>query len=32
MTTHPGDRELDVVLRDGTTAHLCPATPADAPA
>jgi RimJ/RimL family protein N-acetyltransferase len=32
MTTHSGDRELDVVLRDGTTAHLCPATPVDAPA
>jgi RimJ/RimL family protein N-acetyltransferase len=32
MTTHPGDRELDVVLRDGSTVHLCPAKPADAPA
>jgi RimJ/RimL family protein N-acetyltransferase len=32
MTTHPGDRELDVVLRDGSTAHVCPAKPADAPA
>jgi RimJ/RimL family protein N-acetyltransferase len=32
MTTHRGDRELDVVLRDGSTAHMCPAKPADAPA
>jgi hypothetical protein len=32
MTTHPGDRELDVVLRDGSSVHLCPAKPADAPA
>ncbi len=32
MTTHPGDRELDVVLRGGSTVHVCPARPADAPA
>ena len=32
MATHLGDRELDVVLRDGSTAHVCPAKPADAPA
>jgi RimJ/RimL family protein N-acetyltransferase len=32
MTTHPGDRELDVVLRDGSTVHVCPAKPADGPA
>jgi RimJ/RimL family protein N-acetyltransferase len=32
MTTHPGSRELDVVLRDGSTVHVCPAKPADAPA
>jgi RimJ/RimL family protein N-acetyltransferase len=32
MTTHPGSREGDVVLRDGSIAHVCPAKPADAPA
>jgi RimJ/RimL family protein N-acetyltransferase len=32
MTTHPDDREVDVVLRDGSTAHVCSAKPADAPA
>jgi len=32
MTTRPGDRELNVVLRDGSTAPVCPAKPADAPA
>ena len=32
MTTHPGGREADVVLRDGSTVHVCPAKPADAPA
>jgi RimJ/RimL family protein N-acetyltransferase len=32
MATHPGDRELKVVLRDGSTVHVCPAKPADAPA
>ena len=32
MTTHPGSREIDVVLRDGSVVHLSPAKPADAPA
>jgi RimJ/RimL family protein N-acetyltransferase len=32
MSNYPGDRELDVVLRDGSTAQVCPAKPADAPA
>jgi len=32
MPTHPGDRERDVVLRDGTTVRVGPANPADAPA
>jgi RimJ/RimL family protein N-acetyltransferase len=32
MTTHPGSRELDVVLRDGSIVHVSPAKPADAPA
>lgn len=32
MATHPGSREVDVVLRDGSIVHVCPATPADAPA
>jgi RimJ/RimL family protein N-acetyltransferase len=32
MTIHWGDRELNVVLRDGSTVHVCPAKPADAPA
>jgi Acetyltransferase (GNAT) domain len=32
MTTHPGGREADVVLRNGSTVHVCPAKPADAPA
>jgi hypothetical protein len=32
MTTNPGSRQVDVVLRDGSTVHVCPAKPADAPA
>ena len=32
MATHPGSPEVDVVLRDGSTVHVCPAKPADAPA
>jgi acetate---CoA ligase (ADP-forming) len=32
MTTHPGSREVDVVLRDGSTVHVGPAKPSDAPA
>jgi RimJ/RimL family protein N-acetyltransferase len=32
MSTHPGSRQVDVVLRDGSTVHVCPAKPADAPA
>ena len=32
MTTHPGSRERDVVLRDGSIVHVCPAKPSDAPA
>jgi RimJ/RimL family protein N-acetyltransferase len=32
MTIHWGGQELEVVLRDGSTAHVCPAKPADAPA
>jgi acetate---CoA ligase (ADP-forming) len=32
MTTYPGHREADVVLRDGSTVHVRPARPADAPA
>ena len=32
MTIHWGDRELNVVLRDGSTVHVCPAKPADGPA
>jgi RimJ/RimL family protein N-acetyltransferase len=32
MTTRPGSREGEVVLRDGSTVHLCPVTPRDAPA
>jgi RimJ/RimL family protein N-acetyltransferase len=32
MTTKPGAREVDVVLRDGSTVHLRPAKPSDAPA
>ena len=32
MTTQLSNREVDVVLRDGSTAHVCPARPADAPA
>jgi RimJ/RimL family protein N-acetyltransferase len=32
MTTHPGSRERDVVLRDGSIVHVSPAKPADAPA
>ena len=32
MTTHTSSRELDVVLRDRSTVHVCPAKPSDAPA
>src|SRR5512132_1948351 len=32
MATYPADRENDVVLRDGSTVHLRPARPGDAPA
>ena len=32
MTTYPGHREADVVLRDGSTVHVRPARLADAPA
>jgi len=32
MTTYPGHREADVVLRDGSTVHVRPVRPADAPA
>jgi RimJ/RimL family protein N-acetyltransferase len=32
MTTHPGPRDRDVVLRDGSIVHVSPAKPADAPA
>jgi RimJ/RimL family protein N-acetyltransferase len=32
MTTHPGHREVDVVLRDRSTVQVCPARPSDAPA
>jgi acetate---CoA ligase (ADP-forming) len=32
MSTYPGHREADVVLRDGSTVHVRPARPADAPA
>jgi RimJ/RimL family protein N-acetyltransferase len=32
MTTYPGGRELNVVLRDGSTVHVCPAKRADASA
>ena len=32
MTNHPGSREVDVLLRDGSTVHVCPAKPSDAPA
>ena len=32
MTTHAGSREVDIVLRDGSTVHVCPAKPSDAPA
>jgi RimJ/RimL family protein N-acetyltransferase len=32
MATHPGSREVDVVLRDGSIVQVCPATSADAPA
>jgi predicted CoA-binding protein/RimJ/RimL family protein N-acetyltransferase len=32
MTTYPVDREADVVLRDGSTVHVRPARPTDAPA
>jgi RimJ/RimL family protein N-acetyltransferase len=30
MTTHAGAREVDVVLQDGSTVHVCPAKPSDA--
>jgi RimJ/RimL family protein N-acetyltransferase len=32
MTNHLGSREVDVLLRDGSTVHVCPAKPSDAPA
>ena len=32
MTTRLGYREVDVVLRDGSTVHVCPAKPSDEPA
>jgi acetate---CoA ligase (ADP-forming) len=32
MSTKPGRREVDVALRDGSTVHVCPAKPSDAPA
>jgi RimJ/RimL family protein N-acetyltransferase len=32
MATHPGSREVDVVLRDGSIVHVCSAKSADAPA
>ena len=32
MAKHPGSPEVDVVLRDGSIIHVCPAKPADAPA
>jgi RimJ/RimL family protein N-acetyltransferase len=32
MTTRVGSREVDVVPRDGSTVHVCPAKPSDAPA
>src|SRR5438034_6082855 len=32
MTTKPLCREVDLVLRDGSTVHVCPARPSDAPA
>ena len=32
MTTYPGHREADVVLRDGSTVHVRPARSTDAPA
>ena len=32
MAAHPGAPEVDVVLRDGSIVHVCPAKPADAPA
>jgi acetate---CoA ligase (ADP-forming) len=32
MTAYPGHREADVVLRDGSTVHVRPAKPTDAPA
>ncbi len=32
MTTHPGSRAINVVLRDGSIMHVSPAKPADAPA
>ncbi|HEY6709359.1 MAG TPA: GNAT family N-acetyltransferase, partial [Actinomycetota bacterium] len=32
MATYPADRENDVVLRDGSTVHVRPSRPGDAPA
>jgi acetate---CoA ligase (ADP-forming) len=32
MTNHSGSREVDVMLRDGSTVHVCPAKLSDAPA
>ena len=32
MTAYPAHREADVVLRDGSTVHVRPARPSDAPA
>ena len=31
MATYPADRENDVVLRDGSTVHVRPSRPGDAP-
>ena len=32
MTIRPGSREVEVVLQDGSTVHLCRVTPCDTPA
>jgi hypothetical protein len=32
MSNHLGSREVDVLLRDGSSVHVCPAKPSDAPA
>jgi RimJ/RimL family protein N-acetyltransferase len=32
VTTHPDDREVDLMLRDGSTVRVRPAKPSDAPA